>query len=196
MTPRSERHGYVRPADGLGWKRDFQELEANGLFGRPFRRWGSIKAMRRDWYRGWVRIGSREASSPFKVNEVHTKEVSVVAFGLLLHGASAESMYFEEVPAPSNERLINFEVYRNEKYLHLEYGFGQMPLRTDLNRNLFTPATGLKALTILRSRLGPDYDVLEEIWDRWPSSAIEGSRWRRPVGPDRRRLRIWEAREY
>lgn len=196
MIPRSERRVWTPAANGMGSKQDFRRLEAHGVFGNAFRSWPSFAALRRDQYEGWLRIGSREASSRFKINEVHSYHVGVAALDLIAEGAREESMFFGEVPAPDNRRLINFEVFRNENYLHLDWGTGQKPLRDDLNDRLHEPVTGAKALAILRHFLGHEYDVIDELWDGWPAAHVEGSCWERPVGTLKRRLIIWEARQY
>lgn len=196
MTPRSERHGYIRPDNGLGWKRDFRALEARGVFGNSFRTWNSLPQAIEDGYRGYLRIGNRKASSPHKVHCVHWTGVVATVGRLLASGARGEDLFLGEVPAPDNPRLINFEAHRSPRYLELDWGTGQKPLRDDLNDRLQKPASGAQAVAILRHFLGREYDALEEIWDRWPSAAIEGSCWRSPVGILRRRLIPWEVRQY
>lgn len=196
MIPRSERRVWIPSENGIGRKSDYRENEARGAFGNVLRSWPNLETVNRVGYRGWLRISSRKPSSPHKINEVHWTKLEPAILSLIERGARAEDMIFGEVPAPDNPRLLNFEVIRTPKYLNLDWGIGQRPLRDDLNLMANAPVTGLKALTMLKFYLGDEFDTLEGIWDRFPSAATEGTVFGWAVGTLTRHLVVWEAREF
>ena len=49
---------------------------------------------------------------------------------------------------------------------------------------------------LLRAQLQEDFDMVMDIWDRYPDSVIELSKFARPVGALGRKVVIWEVRDF
>lgn len=195
MLLRSKKRVWVPAENGIGRKSDYRKLERRGQFGNTLRLWPTLEDLARSEYEGWLRISNRKPSSPYKINEVHSTEINLSVHSLMLRGARLEDLVFGEVPAPNSDRF-NFEAIRTPKYINLDWGTGKVPLREDLNRCVNPPASGVTAIALLRFFLGTEFEVLEDIWDRFPSSAIEATMLRKRIGHLHRRLVVWEAREY
>ncbi len=192
----------------ISTKAEYLSLSNRGLAGNRLRSWTTLAELELERYPPrTITIRSKKKDSPFFVPSLLTQNVGLVILQLLARGAAQRDMYFQELPhAPGCGlqgcdgcgRLMNGEVMRDEaEYLNLIYGTSpQLNLRHDLERYGKT-VTGVQAAITIQSVAGQVcYDALQELWDNHPTSIIEFTAFRMPVGVEGRPWVIWEVRDY
>jgi hypothetical protein len=198
MIPRVERRQFHTDPHGIFTKEKFRALDAAGKLGNHFQSWPNWVSLIHEGDGEWITIRNLVPNSPLMVLESGPGlwKWKADLNDLLRRGAKSSDLYFQEIPAPDNRRVINFEVRRSPEYLWMLWATGQQPLRTDLEQNGHI-ASGLAALEILRFYLDhEDFEQLDAIWDRWPNAIVEATRWSQRVGVDHKHLILWEARQY
>lgn len=178
-------------------KADFIELSRAGKLGNAFYQWATIEDLVDSKYRGWLTIRSYTKDSPFFTPVTHTKELKKLIPNLMRKGAKLSDLYFQEIPPPGTMRSVNAEAGFVVGGLAVKFTVG-----TDLNlrhalEQFGKEVTGVQAWQVLRNTL--DEDSLEELlalWDEYPDAIIEFSEFESRVGVKRKRIVIWEVRDY
>ena len=100
----------------------------------------------------------------------------------------------EEIPGPSV--ILNCEIFRSWRGLHLFYSRQPMNMRTALAHD-GQVVVGLNALEILRECCCErGYDAVMEFLDRFPEHVLEVTCFSSPFGTLGWRTIIWEVRDY
>lgn len=178
-------------------KIDFIELSRAGLLGNTFNQWATIQDLIDSKYQGWLTVRSYRRDSPFFIPVTHTKELKKTVSDLLNRGASHSDLYFQEIPPPGTMRSVNAEAGFVTGGLVVRYHAG-----TDLNlrhslEQFGREVMGVQAWQILRWTLDEgSLDQLLNIWGDYPDAIIEFSEFEARVGVERKRIIIWEVRNY
>lgn len=182
-------------------KETYNALSQRGLLGNYLRTFGTLPEAYKSKAPCFT-IRSTSKQSPYFVPVVERNKLLTTVHELYKAGAYAHDIYFQGIPAPDTNRVIQFEAMLGPQWdgagagVELFYELDTtQPVRGIRER--CKTASGLKAQVILRTLLEPrSYDTLMDIWDRYPTAIIEASEFSRPVGALHERLCIWETRDY
>lgn len=162
--------------------------------GNHFRTWASLGELERSGYKGlvWVRP-KHQGERRWYLPAVHTSMVSCLSQDILLEA------FFTEIPPEGTQRVIQGQVTYPSKgpFLHLGYDRSQRPLREVLESDGYTWLNGYDAYWMLKVTLDvEDFEMLEEVLEKFPGCVVEFTMWEKAVGVMNRRLCFWEVRNY
>jgi hypothetical protein len=178
-------------------KQEFIRLSLADRLGNRFRQWNTIEEAEQALPNGGVYVRGPMAGWKFMIPWVSTVDLRAT-MRALAQKTSIESVSYVEILPFGTPRLLNFYVVRDPGFLALEWGDSdQLSVRDDIERPECQRHYGLEAREIMRSRIPPDdYWMIEEIWDEYPDSVIEGAVFSRTVGVQQRQTVIFEVRNY
>ena len=174
-------------------------LYERGRFGNKLRTWSRLGEIAPSGFQGRVvmRYKGRHGGAAFpRLGEQIT--LAEAAFTLRMWealGAREEEVAYNEA-APDDLLVLQGEVTLSTEHLSLFWADEKTTMRRALVHG--RQWQGLRALALLRSRLFPSsWADLEALLELYPSSVIEFSAYRVPVGnlPGRNAV-IWEVRDY
>lgn len=182
-------------------KEEFAALSKRGLLGNFLRSWETPLDVEWSGYSGYLTIRARQKQSPWFVPVVfpgclHSQLAEIAVQG----GPGAEGFYFQEIPDPGLRRAANVEarILDTGLYLHIECNTFN-PLRgiatSQPPRTI--PFDGLSAVMKLKQSLRPEsVEMLNDIWERYPSVTIEATEFGARCGVLNQHLVVWEARTF
>lgn len=184
-------------------KSTYLKLAAAGLLGNTLRTWGTVDEALAAGARR-LTIRGKERASKFFVPSLFAHEAHSVLHKLMARGAKPENLFVQEVPhlpgcmnraCDGCGRVMNGEVMRTERYIHLVYGTAQLNLRTDILDN----GIAIEMLTAVNRIKWADqecWDMLNDIWMAFPDTVIEFSVFAMPVGLFQQNTVVWEVRSF
>ena len=185
-------------------KSTYLKLAAAGLLGNTLRTWGTVDGALAAGARR-LTIRGKGRASKFFVPSLFAHEAHSVLRKLVARGAKPENLFVQEVPHLSGctnrkcdgcGRIMNGEVMRTERYIHLVYGTNPA---LNLRKDILDNGIAVEMMTAVGRIKWADHDcwdTLNEIWQRYPDSIIEFSVFAMPVGIFNQCTVVWECREY
>jgi hypothetical protein len=166
------------------------ELLYAGRFGNYPRAWESLEELQASGFSGEVSLRSKEVSNPVKLYHIPSEKVAEIV-AALPEAQRNSGLVFSEAP-PDSQRAIQGEWDGT----NLTYSFVPKPMRLAFVEDM-RHADGLEAKTLLRYYLDPaDVEWLDELLEDFPDHVVEFSGFKIRTGTHRRRMIVWEVRQY
>ena len=177
-------------------KAQFLALSNAGRLGNFLRSWNSLMEALEDPYEGPYTLRNHVPGSPHFVPVCMTAEDLLRAVKRLYDdGARLEDMYVTEIPDSAMLRNFNIEAMLTEYGVVMSFDKDTTdPVRGIRERGTF--AEGLRAAAVLQALQPDSREMLDAIWDEYPSAVIEATEFAGPVGVFGRQLVIWECRDF
>lgn len=175
-------------------KKTFLNLSRSGKLGNYLRIWDNYKDVYKEKDSFFVTVRSRLIQSSFFIPVVPKQQVTIVA-ALIEKSIGLNSVYFQEIPNPDIQRTFNLEGMWDNYGLYLTYERETTePLRGIRERGI--SAKGLKAHAVMNMLRPSSKEMLENIWENYPTAIIEASEFAFPVGIFQQHMIIWEVRDF
>lgn len=176
-------------------KADFVRRFQLGEFGNKTQNWDTYDEFQQSGYRGLVHIRNRVAGAKTWYN-VPACDVFYEMRQIIAHGEAEEKNLYLAAMAPTAETVIQGEVFRGTDGLSLYYSTVAKPMRDSLLEG-GKQVCGLRAKLLLEHYLDAvDYEWIQDLLDRYDSHVVEFSCYNCLTGSLKRRMIIWEVRNY